>query len=684
MTSFAYKRYRTDIANLFTEEKKLEYQLLVEKELAHANYRVGKITREAYEEIADYCSLEHVKLSRVKEIERETHHDLMSVVLAISEKCPSHGGLVHLGATSNDIQDTVLGMQLRDSKKILLNHFNGVSNELKRLTEKYRDLTCIGRTHGQQAIPITYGFKFANFLSEVELAKQCLKDAVVNYGKISGAVGNYASYGTREIEKTVLQRLGLQRLPITTQVVPRIIHSRFIFSLSAIAATLERIAKEIRNLQRTEIAEVSESFGRKQIGSSTMPHKRNPHKSERICGLAKYLRNMVSVELENMTLEHERDLTNSSSERIIIPETVTLTDFIILETVKILHGIVVDEKRVKNNLHLTSGRVCAERLMLALADKIGRQKAHELLNRLAGEEGNYTEAVKNSPVSQYLSNDEIDTLLNPETYTGLSNEIAERVLREFSIPRTYSESGVDIAREKEDIAIIGEWMKKTFEFGSVGAGFGHYANTVTVGEWELGLATDGVGSKLLIAEMLGKYDTVGIDCVAMNVNDLLCLGLKPVAFVDYIATDKPLGPEKADAIAKGIFEGCKQASIPVLGGEMATLPDIVKGFDLAGTALGIARKGSLIDGSNIRPGDILLGIKSNGIHSNGFTLARKVLLEHHKLDDMLDNNRTLGEELLLPTRIYCLEIMNLLQNFEIKGIAHITGNGFKKLTRLTD
>lgn len=432
MTSFAHHRYRPDIADIFTEEKKLEYQLLVEKELAYANYKAGKIEREAYEEISKYCSTNHVNLSRVKEIEAETHHDLMSVVHAISENCPKHGGLVHLGATSNDIQDTVLGMQLRDSKKILLKHLNGVSTELKQLTEKYLDLTCIGRTHGQQAIPVTYGFKFANFLSEVELAKQCLEDTVVNYGKISGAVGNYASYGTRDIENTVLERLGLQRLQITTQILPRIIHSRFIFSLSAIAATLERIAKEIRNLQRTEIAEVFESFGKKQVGSSTMPHKRNPHKCERICGLAKYIRNMVSIELENMTLEHERDLTNSSSERMIIPETITLTDYIILETEKILHNITIDEEKVKRNLHLTTGRVCAERLMIALAGKIGRQKAHEMLNRLAGEKGNYIEAVKNSPVRQYLSSKEIEALLDPETYTGLSKEVAESVLRKFS------------------------------------------------------------------------------------------------------------------------------------------------------------------------------------------------------------------------------------------------------------
>ncbi|MHA2299249.1 MAG: adenylosuccinate lyase [Candidatus Hodarchaeales archaeon] len=434
MTSFAHTRYRTDIAELFTEEKKLELQLLVEKELAHANYKVGIIPKEAYEEIAHYCNLEHVKPSRVKEIEKETHHDLMSVVLAISEQCPNHGKHVHLGATSSDVKDTVLCMQLQQAKSILMNHVNEVSKELQKLTGKYRDLPCMGRTHGQHAIPITYGFKFANFLSEIELAKHSLKQATVNYGKMSGAVGNYASFGTQEIEKIVLERLELKKLPITTQVIPRIIHSRFIFALSAIAATLERLTREIRNLQRTEVAEVFESFGSKQVGSSTMPHKRNPRRSERVCGIAKYLRGMVGVELENIPLEHERDLTNSSSERIIIPETIMLTDYIILEVVKILQGLVIDEEKVKENLHVTRGRTCAEHLMMALASKIGRQEAHELLNRLADVEGDYVTAVKNSTVVHHLSNDEIDSLLDPEKYLGLSKEIVDQVLRKFNSP----------------------------------------------------------------------------------------------------------------------------------------------------------------------------------------------------------------------------------------------------------
>lgn len=689
MTSFVYDRYKTDIAEIFSEEKKLNYQLRIEKELAFANFQVGKIPKEAYDEIAHYCNESFVKLERVKEIEKDTHHDLMSVVLAIAEKCPKFGGYVHLGATSNDIQDTVLGLQLKKAKKILIKQIDEISIELKRLAVTYQDLVCIGRTHGQHAIPITYGFKFANFLSEIELNKSNLKDSKVDYGKFSGAVGNYASYGTQEIENIVLERLFLEKLPITTQVIPRIIHSKFIFSLGSIASTLERISKEIRNLQRTEIGEVLESFGKKQVGSSTMPHKRNPHKSERICGLAKVVRGFVGIELENISLEHERDLTNSSSERVVIPESINLLSFMLNDMLKVLKTLKVNKDVVDKNLLLTQGRVCAERLMISLTDKIGRQKAHELLNKLTDAEGDYITAVKNSEINKHLSDSEIESLLNPRTYIGLSKVIVDQVLEYFykESPKTYADAGVDINKENIDIEAIGKWVTKSFDLGKnkVSTSFGHYANTIPIDDYELGLATDGVGSKLLIAEKMEKFDTIGIDCVAMNTNDLLCLGLKPIAFVDYLATDKALGLEKADAIAKGLYEGCKLSKMPLLGGEMATLPDIVKNFDLAGTALGIARKGTLIDGSTIKSKDLVIGIPSSGIHSNGFTLARKVLLPRYKLDEKLPNGRTLGEELLIPTKIYYNEVMALLEaNIPIKGIAHITGSGFRKIMRLTN
>ncbi|MFX0115616.1 MAG: phosphoribosylformylglycinamidine cyclo-ligase [Candidatus Hodarchaeota archaeon] len=257
---------------------------------------------------------------------------------------------------------------------------------------------------------------------------------------------------------------------------------------------------------------------------------------------------------------------------------------------------------------------------------------------------------------------------------GLENSSLER-------PRTYAEAGVDLSKEKDDLAILGEWTQKTFEFGNVFADFGHYCNIIEFGDLLLALTTDGVGTKLLVAEEFGDYSTIGIDCLAMNVNDLLAMNIEPLAFVDYIATDSPLG-YRAEEIAKGLYEGCKIAKIPLLGGETATVPEMVKGFDLAGAAMGVCQKEKLITGSKIQPGDAILGISSSGLHSNGYTLARKILLSEYSLMDDFRNGKTVGQELLIPTRIYRKEI-EALQSLNLHGLAHITGGAYTKLKRLT-
>jgi phosphoribosylformylglycinamidine cyclo-ligase len=242
---------------------------------------------------------------------------------------------------------------------------------------------------------------------------------------------------------------------------------------------------------------------------------------------------------------------------------------------------------------------------------------------------------------------------------------------------TYAKAGVDLVHEGKIIEILGKYTKQSFSFGKVMAEFGHYANLVEFGDYALALATDGVGSKVLLAQKVGKYDTVGIDCVAMNVNDIICLGAKPIGFVDYLAYEQ-LTLDAVEGIAKGLLEGARQAEIPILGGETATLPELVKGFDLAGTALGVVQKDKVITGKDLTAGDVLLGLPSSGIHSNGLTLARKVA----KLSDTLSNGVAVSEALLTPTRIYVKEIMQLLNEVPVKGLAHITGGGIRKLKQL--
>lgn len=264
-------------------------------------------------------------------------------------------------------------------------------------------------------------------------------------------------------------------------------------------------------------------------------------------------------------------------------------------------------------------------------------------------------------------------------------------MKNENIPHSYAESGVDINSKKNDIEILGSISKETFKFGEhkVMANFGHYANLIEFGDVALALTTDGVGSKLLLAQLAEKYDTIGIDCVAMNVNDLLAMGIKPLGFVDYLAIEGTLGEKITREIGLGLLEGCRQSNIPLLGGELATLPEIITGdkkpgFDLAGTAMGYIKKEKIITGEKIVPGDCIIGLKSSGIHSNGYTLARKVISGSNLFNKDLTPGKTWLQALLEPTKIYVSEILELVNNVEVKGLAHITGGAYTKLRRITD
>lgn len=251
---------------------------------------------------------------------------------------------------------------------------------------------------------------------------------------------------------------------------------------------------------------------------------------------------------------------------------------------------------------------------------------------------------------------------------------------------TYSEAGVDISLEEKTVKALTGELTETLEYRNIIQNAGHFAALVDFGTKAIAMSTDGVGSKILVANQMNKFDTVGIDCIAMVVNDILCVGAEPIAMVDYLAVEEP-NPEIAAEIGKGLKDGCQQAKIAMIGGETASLPKIIKDFDLAGTGIGIVDKEKIITGSEIKDGDIILGITSSGIHSNGLSLARKSLLDIAQLnvDDKLptDPETTVGEALLEPTIIYVDPIIELLkQDIEIHGLGHITGGGFSNLKRL--
>lgn len=440
-------RYGTpEMKKIFEEETRVQKMLDVEAALVWAHAEVGDIPRKDAEKIESVCLLERVELRRIKEIEREIKHDVASLVRALAEACGPSGAYVHLGATSYDIVDTATALQLKDALQLIDMRLGDLEKILMEKALKYKNTLMVGRTHGQHALPITLGFKFAVWMREVsrhiERLRQCEQRVVV--GKMSGAVGTQAGLGTnaRKIQNLVMQRLGIEPADISTQIVQRDRHAEMVCLLAGIASTLENFATEIRELQRPEIGELSEYFEvEKQVGSSTMPHKRNPETCERICGLARIVRSLVIPALEDVTTWHERDLTQSSAERFIFPETCILTDYMLFLMNNIIDNLRVDEQKMLSNVGLTQGRLMSEAVMMALAQKgMNRQEAHELMRKLTLKSEREMRPFKqllleDKVVSKRLNKKEIDKALNPMNYLGTAASQIDSVVKKTTEER---------------------------------------------------------------------------------------------------------------------------------------------------------------------------------------------------------------------------------------------------------
>jgi adenylosuccinate lyase len=434
-------RYGTaEMRRIFEEENRLQKMLDVEAALAWAHAEVGNIPRKDAEKIVAMASLRHVKLSRVKEIEREIKHDVMALVRALAEACGSSGAFVHLGATSYDIVDTANALQLKEALEIIEKKLDNFEKTLMNKALQHKNTLMMGRTHGQHALPTTLGFKFAVWMREIsrhiQRLRQCKERVIV--GKMSGAVGTQAGLGENamKIQELVMQRLGIKSAEISTQIVQRDRHAELVCILALIASTLENFATEIRELQRPEIGELFESFeAEKQVGSSTMPHKRNPETCERVCGLARIARSLVIPALENVVTWHERDLTQSSAERFIIPETCIIVDYMLLLMNNILATLRIDEEHMLRNIELTQGRAMSEAVMIALTKKgMSRQEAHELLRKLTlkseAEKLPFKETLLQDKVIRgKLSEKEIENALNPRNYLGTAPEQIENIVK---------------------------------------------------------------------------------------------------------------------------------------------------------------------------------------------------------------------------------------------------------------
>ncbi len=435
------ERYGTPAMRaVWSEKTRFTCVIAVEVALAKAEAAHGMIPVEAATEISRDAL--KASLERAKVIEGEISHDMMAIVKAIAEVCGESGRWVHYGATSNDILDTATGLQLSQALDLIEEKLRLLLGVLLKRSAETKSLICIGRTHGQHGVPTTYGLRFAIWASEVgrhiERLEQLRPRVVV--GQMTGAVGTQAALGPKamEVQAMMMEVLGIGSVDVSNQVISRDRYAEYFMFCANVATTLDKIGIEIRSLQRTEIGEVEEAFGAHQVGSSTMPHKRNPIKSEQVCGLARIIRSSVEPALQNNTLWDERDLTNSSCERVLFPEASILTDHCIRLMTTVLEGLVIKPEAIRRNLAFLHGINMAESVMIELTRRgMNRQDAHERIRSASMQalsEGKALDDVlgMDTEVLNYCTKADIAALLNPDSYVGTAERQVERVIEKLS------------------------------------------------------------------------------------------------------------------------------------------------------------------------------------------------------------------------------------------------------------
>lgn len=425
-----------DFKHIWSELGRHERQLEVERALIWAHWQLGRVSEDDYNAVAAIANPEAVTKERVSEIEAETRHDIMALTKAMAEAAGEAGWCIHLGATSNDIVDTAVALQLRDSLVLLreqLCHLIGVCADV---AQRERDTVMLGRTHGQAAVPITFGLKAAVWLDELRRQLIRLDEASprIAVGKFLGAVGTGAAQGSqaRELQDLILTHLGLGVPLATTQVVGRDRYVEYVSWLANVATTCEKILQEVRNLQRSELAEAGEGFDvKKQVGSSTMAHKKNPIKSENASGLARVVRSFIIPTYENALLWHERDLANSSSERFTLSHASALCEDVLAKTADVLTNMWVDKDRCLANIHAQRGLVMAEKVMIELVDHgVPRDEAHEILRAasfeaLANDEELIDVCSRTPAVSAAFTAEQLEAMFDPMNHVGVAGELVD-------------------------------------------------------------------------------------------------------------------------------------------------------------------------------------------------------------------------------------------------------------------
>ncbi len=418
------------IAAIWAEDHKFEVWLRVELAACEAWAKLGVIPEE------DLARLRGARLDRQRmaEVFKQTRHDMTAFVAAVTESLGPEGRFLHHGLTSSDVMDTALSFQMVEASDVLADDISALTAVLVRRALEHKETLIIGRTHGVHAEPTTFGLKLALWVEEMRRNARRLQEArrTIAVGKISGAVGTYATVPP-EVEEYACSRLGLDAAPISSQVLQRDRHAQFVTTLAIIAGSLEKFALEVRHLQRTEVREAEEPFEEGQTGSSAMPHKRNPELSERVCGQARLLRGYAQTAMENMALWHERDISHSSTERIIIPDSTTLLDYMLRLLTYIMDRLQVFPERMRQNLDLTRGLVFSQRVLLALVEKgLSRQAAYRLVQGHAmrsWKEGQEFQSllVSDPQITQVLPADELRSLFDYGYYVKHVDEVFGRV-----------------------------------------------------------------------------------------------------------------------------------------------------------------------------------------------------------------------------------------------------------------
>ena len=421
-----------EMGKIWTDQAKFQSWLDVELAACEANFKLGNVPEEAMWQIRQKARFDS---NRILEIEEEVRHDVIAFLTNVNEFVGDAGRFIHVGMTSSDVLDTGLSLQLRSSVKLLLMEINDLEDAIRSLARDHKKTVMIGRSHAIHGEPITFGFKLAGWLAETirnaERLKKLEKD--ISVGQISGAMGTYANTDPK-VEELACEHLDLIPDTASTQVISRDRHADYVQTLALVGASLDRFATEIRNLQRTDVLEVEENFAKGQKGSSAMPHKRNPIRSERISGLARVLRSYVIAALENVALWHERDISHSSIERMMLPDTSITLHFMLREMTEVIKGLGIYPENMLRNMNIYGGVVFSQKVLLALIEKgISREQSYKIVQRNAHnawnkEKGNFFDNLTtDKEVTNLLSKNEIEACFSSEVHQENLNVIWERL-----------------------------------------------------------------------------------------------------------------------------------------------------------------------------------------------------------------------------------------------------------------